>query len=328
MAGDKAGAAEPPITLQLGTPDSEGAPGTAALKHFASRVAERSANRITIQIMYDAAGDVTDFESDIVRQVRDGELDLGWVGTRVWDEEGLTGFSALLAPFLITGYGVLDEVMTTDLPARMLDELHDVGLTGVGIYPDQLRHPLGFEAPFLTLADFDGAQIRVPSSRLSDDLLRALGAVPVHLNGAALSEAVATGQLRGAETSIGNAAPFPVGSYITINLTFYPKLSTLFAASDQYSSLSEAVRSTLEAAAAETLEFVISQDPEAADIAAFCETGGKLVEASPEDVAEIAAATDGLTHELEADPAIASYIAEIRELKASAPAGPSPRCST
>lgn len=328
VTGDKAGGQEPPVTLWLGNPDYEGNTGAEALRHFVSRVADASQGRITIRIIWGAGDGAEDVEADVVQQVRDGRLDLGWIGARTWDEEGVSAFSALQAPFLITDYAVLDDVMASDLPGRMLGELGDIGFAGLGMYPDQLRHPLGFAAPFLSLADFDGAHIRVPNSLLSDEIIKSLGAVPVHLNGPPLSEALATGELQGAETSMGNAQTLTVGSYITGNLTFYPKLFTLFAASERYASLSDTVRSTLEDAAAETLGFVLSQDPEAADLAAFCQSGGKLVEASAEDVTEIAAATDAVTRKIEADAAIAGYIAEIRALKASSTASPSPRCPT
>jgi len=324
--GDKAGGQEPPIVLRLGNPDYQGNTGAEALEHFASAVADASAGRITIQIIWGAGEGASDFEAEVVQQVRDGRLDIGWIGARTWDEERVTAFAALQAPFLITDYAVLNEVMASDLPERMLGALDDSGFTGLGTYPDQLRHPLGFEAPFLTLADFNGAHIRVPNSLLSDEIIRSLGAVPVHLNGPPLSEALATGELQGAETSMGNAPTLTLGSYMTGNLTFYPKLFTLFAASERYDALSDTSRSALQAAAAETLDFVLGQDPEAADIAAFCQSGGKLVEASPGDVAEIAAATDPVMQQLEADATTAAYIAAIRDLKASGAAPPSPRC--
>jgi TRAP-type C4-dicarboxylate transport system substrate-binding protein len=316
--GDKAGADEPPITLTLGTAESEGAPGTAALKHFAAEVADRSGGRITVRLAWNAAGDATDFEGEIVQQVRDGRLDLGWVGSRAWEAEGLSGFSALQAPFLITNYGVLDAVMASDLPGQMLAELDRIGLTGLGAYPDQLRHPLGFEAPFLTLADFAGARIRVPPSRISDELLSALGAVPVHLTGAALHEAVASGDVQGADSSVGNAASFPAGSYLTMNITFYPKVFTLFAdTAPRYASLSENARSVLEAAADDTLTFVLGQDPERADIEAFCDTGGTLANASADEVERMAEAAESITRALEADPSVAEYIRQIEDLRRS-----------
>lgn len=331
VSGDKAGGDEPPINLTLGSPDSDGTPGTDALRHFAAEVADLSGGRITVELLWNVANDATDVEDDVIRQVRDGTLDLGWVGTRAWDGQGVVAFSALQAPFLISDYGVLIAVMTSDLPDQMLAELDGVGLTGLGVYPDQLRHPFGFRAPLLTLDDFSGAILRVPTSQVSDAVIRALGATPVHLNGAAFAEALDSGEVVGAESSIGNvmsgnAGILPAGAYMTMNLTFYPKLQTLFADSAHYSSLSSSTRSVLETAARDTLTYLLGLDPEGADVDAFCEVGGTLVNASPQDVEAIIAAAEPVTRSLEADATVADYIARIRALRASSTPAPLTVC--
>jgi TRAP-type C4-dicarboxylate transport system substrate-binding protein len=137
----------------------------------------------------------------------------------------------------------------------------------------------------------------------------------------------------GAESSIGNvmmgnAGILPTGAYMTMNLTFYPKLQTLFAASDRYSSLSADTRSGLERAASSTLAFLLGQDLEQGDVEAFCEVGGSLVNSSPADLDVIAAAAEPVTRSLEADPTVADYIARIRELKASTTPAPLTVCPT
>jgi TRAP-type C4-dicarboxylate transport system substrate-binding protein len=326
---DKAGGGEQ-VRLTLGSPDSEGTPGTDALKHFAARVADLSGGRITVELHWNVTDD-PDPEGDVIRQVRDGRLDLGWVGTRAWDGQGLVGFSALQAPFLISDHGVLNAVMTSDLPDRMLTELDTIGLVGLGLYPDQLRHPFGFRTPFLTLADFSGASLRVPDSQVSDAVIRALGATPEHLNGSAFAEALDKGTVAGAESSVGNvvngnAGILPTGAFMTMNLTFYPKVQTLFAAADRHSSLSTSSQSILKAAADETLIYLLGKDLEAADVKAFCELGGRLVNASPRDLEEIEHAAEPVTRTLEADGTAAGYIARIRDLKSSSSPAPSTLC--
>ena len=330
--GDKAGAGEPPVTLTAGSPDAEGTPGTDALRHFAAAVSDLTGGRVTVRLLWNVT-DGADAEADVIRRVRDGELDLGWVGSRAWDGQGIVGFSALQAPFLVSDYGVMDAVMTSELPDEMLGELDRIGLKGVGLYPDQLRHPFGFRAPFLTLNDFSGAALRVPTSQVSDAVIRALGATPLHLDGNAFGEAVDSGAVVGAESSIGNvmagnAGILPTGAYMTMNLTFYPKLQTLFAASDRYDSLSTDTRSALESASSSTLDFLLAQDVEQGDVEAFCEVGGSLVNSSPANLDEVAAAAEPVTRSLEADTTIADYIARIRELKASTTPAPLTVCPT
>ena len=95
--------------------------------------------------------------------------------TRVWDTFGVPSFQALQAPFLITDHGVLQEVLTDPIASEMLAGLEEAGFVGLGLYPDQLRHPLGYAAPLRSLDDFDGAAIRLVPSEATDALVRALG---------------------------------------------------------------------------------------------------------------------------------------------------------
>ena len=322
--GDKAGGGDPPLTLRLGTPDGVATPGSATLVDFAARVADLSSGRVTVSIVWHAAGTETDFEAAIIRDVRKGMLDLGWVGTRAWDTQGISAFQALQAPFLISSYPLLNKVLTSSLVGKMLSGLEPAGLIGLRLYPDQIRYPLGFRNPFVSLHDFAGAKIRVPTSNASDDLIRALGAVPAHLNGLPLNEAVANGDLAGAESSPGSAAQFPPRSFLTMNLPIYPKISTLFAATVRFESLSATVQAELRAAAEQTLSAALVDDPETADLGAFCQAGGGVAMATDSDLREIITAAAVVTRGLEADASTSSYLKQIESMKAMVPAATRP----
>ena len=49
-------------------------------------------------------------------------------------------------------------------------------MTGLGLFPEGLRHPASFGEPLLEPADFAGVGIRTPLSELSWETLQALGA--------------------------------------------------------------------------------------------------------------------------------------------------------
>ena len=96
-------------------------PDTPIAEYFAAQVEKISGGKLRIQVVLDAAGgDVPDTEARIVRMVRDGRLDLGWIGARAWDELGVTSFQALQAPFLIDSYPLLERVTTGPLAGEML----------------------------------------------------------------------------------------------------------------------------------------------------------------------------------------------------------------
>jgi len=88
--GDKAGGSTSTVTLVMGVTDPQGRPTTPTIEFFANQVAELSAGSIRLDISWDAGGETTDPEQTIARRVKSGALDLGWIGSRAWDTEGVT----------------------------------------------------------------------------------------------------------------------------------------------------------------------------------------------------------------------------------------------
>ena len=129
-----------------------------------------------------------------------GRFELGWIGSRAWDRLGVTSFQALQAPFLVTSYALLDRITTGPLAARMLAGLDGHGFVGLALVPDRLRHPIGVEHPLRSPAEFAGARVRVIPSRATDALMRALGAMPVHVSNGDIDGAMARDAIDGTET--------------------------------------------------------------------------------------------------------------------------------
>jgi TRAP-type C4-dicarboxylate transport system substrate-binding protein len=317
-ADDKAGGSRAPVVLRLGSSDAVDQPDTPVVQYFAAQVAKLSGGGLRVQVILEAGGNqVPDTEARIVRMVRDGKLDLGWIGARAWDGFGVKSFRALQAPFLIGDYKLLDRVATSALAGEMLAGLKSEKVVGLALVPDLLRHPVGLKRPLVSLADFEGAHVRDVPSGATDTLLRALGATPAHVSNAAVVAAIVHRRIDGAELSLGNALG---GSIVTGNVTFFGKALTLFVGGSVLESLTEEQRSVLRAAAARTLRHVVATSPSESALAQrFCADNGRIVFASKQDLAELAHAAKPVYAELERDQQTRAYIAQIRKLKASTP---------
>jgi TRAP-type C4-dicarboxylate transport system substrate-binding protein len=323
---DKAGGSRAPVVLTLGSRDSGDDPATPIAEYFAAKVNELSGGKLRIHVILDAAGDdVPDTETRIVRMVRDGRLDLGWIGARAWDDLGVTSFQALQAPFLIDNYALLDRVTTGPLADEMLSGLKRDDVLGLALVPELLRHPVGLQRPFLSPSDFAGAHIADFPSRASDSLLRALGATPVHLGNNAIGAAIAARQVDGEESSFERAW---VGSVITANVTFFGKALTLFAGERAFGKLSAAQQDVLRAAARRTLLHAATHP--VGDALAFegvlarqyCHTPGHIALASDAEIAALVRAARPVYAALDRDPQTKAHISEIRRLKATLPPAP------
>ena len=315
-----------PIVLQLGTGDPLGRPDTPVVAGFANAVEDLSEGRMLIEVVWQAAGTSgpsSGGEQGVVGLVQDGELDLGWVGARVWDTMGVTSFQALQAPFLITDQQLLTEVLASPMAGEMMAGLDEADVVGLGMFHDGLRYPLGYAAPMASLEDFDGAAIRLQSSEATESLIRALGGRPVYgLNGDELDAAITAGDIDGTEVSLALAPTLAQDvaprSVITGNVVLFPRVNTLFAGQELMASLSEEQRGILAAAAEEAQAIATGLATE--DVQAFCDAGGEIVEASRADVAAMERAAQAVYRTLEADPATKAFIEEIRGLKEGQPA--------
>jgi TRAP-type C4-dicarboxylate transport system substrate-binding protein len=329
--GDEPSPTQPPtsdpVLIRLGTGDPRGFPDTPVVEGFADAVEELSDGGMRVEVVWRAADDVSvpgGFEQGVVQLVQDGELDLGWIAARAWDTVDVTSFQALQAPFLITDHELLTEVLASPMADEMVAGLGDVGLVGLGLFPDGMRYPLGYTAPMTSLQDFEGADIRLVPSEATEALVRALGGRPVYgLAGDALDAAIKNGDIDGTEVSLGLAASIaPEGSVVTGNVVLFPRVNSLFAGADLMASLSDEQEGILVAAAEDAYAFATSTVTE--DFPAFCDAGGELVTASKADVAALERAAKPVYGMLDADPQTKAFIDEIQGLKEGQGVGEAP----
>ena len=237
-----------------------------------------------------------------------GDLDLGLVPTRAFDELGVTSLQALQAPFLVTDDEAMDAVVYSAIRDDLMSGLPSEGFEGLALWPEALRHPYSFNGPIVTLSDFDGLSIRVPVSKASFDLLQALGAKPHDL-------AAARDDDDGAESGVRTIANINRPGIVTGNITFFPKIQMLVAGSTAFARLTDEERRLVREAAATTSVWVGEhREHEDTAVATHCRNGGILVLAKASDVAEIVAAAAPVYAELEEDPLTKRLIGEIRAI--------------
>jgi TRAP-type transport system periplasmic protein len=323
---DKAGGSDAPVVLRLAVADDAEQPDAPFARYFARQVSARSDGSVRVRVVWDAAGqDSPGYELGIARLVHDGDFELGWMGARAWDRMGIKTFQALQAPFLVTDHELLGRITTGPLAARMLRGLDEHGFVGLAVVPEHLRYAFGVKKPLTSPDDFAGARVRVRPSGATDALIRALGATPVHISGDGVADAVANGEIDGAEASLGTNSPEEGEVHLTSNVALFPKTLTLFAGDGAYDRLGEDQRKAIREAARMTAEYAAAHAPsESALVRRFCREGPPFsaVAASPADVAALESAAQPVYTQLERDPGTKAAIDAIRALKDASPATP------
>lgn len=326
-AANKAGGSNAPLVLRLGDSNNSDQPDTDTIEHFAAQVRERSGGAVRVKITYLAAGSATPYvESRTIDAVRHGRYDLGWVGARAWDLNGVTSFRALQAPFLITSMRLLNRVVTSSLAREMLDSLSVRDVDGLALVPDFLRHPVGMGRAFVTPKDFVGARIRIQPSRVTAAVIRALGARPVAISNDQIGFAIEQKRVDAQEVALLNS---PGGSVATENVVFFGKALTLFANHDAYERLTDDQRRVIRDAAVDAVRYALAHHPPDSDLAkGYCYDRRRIVLATPADLAVLIREEQPVYRWLEADAQTKRFIEQIQTWKRKTPPDPTTTSAT
>lgn len=308
---DKAGGDREPITVALGVADGEETPYDSALDYFVAQVDQLTHGMVQVEIVREAGGPLSrDSEQTLATMIVDGEIDLAVVPARAWDDVGVGTFRALQVPFLVDSDELFAAITRSDVAVSMLAGLDAVGVTGLVMFPESLRHPVGFERAYVSASDFAGAQLRWNASPVAMSVAAALGVEPVF-------PGQSPGELDGADSAFNWLDTLPVwGGPVTANIPLYAKAQTIVANSDWFGSLPHDIREALQQAAEETLTHaIVTTVPERERALAYCADGGNVAIASDVEIAELTTKIEPVVAELVADPATAEVVAGISALK-------------
>jgi TRAP-type C4-dicarboxylate transport system substrate-binding protein len=288
---------------------------------FARKAGRLSGGTLQISLRSELYGERPDKERRVARDLQAGRLPLAWDATRVWDTEGVTSFQGLQAPFLIDSVALMERVIASPLAAQAASGLGAKGVTGLGLAAINLRRPLGARKAFTSVADFRGAKVNVITSRISEDILRALGATPVDVGGGeVLGNALRSGKLDAAETAIDvvfRNGYAELAKYMSSNVVLFPKFASIDANAAMLAALPAAQRDALAKAAAATGPYSTARLKrlEAADAAALCNQGIRFATATHAELDALVAAEQPVYDALSTHPVSASVITGVRALK-------------
>ena len=239
---DRAGGKPEPTALTLTM--ANGLYRPEELQPFADEVARLSGGKMRIEFRDRWLGwPWRRPESAVIHDVAAGKADLGSVGSRAWDDVGVSSFNALHAPLLVDSYALQGEVLESGIPGEMLKALEPLRLVGLGILPGPLRKLLGAERPLTQPADFRGQRIGITESRVARETLRALGATAI-----AFPAGARIGGFDGIEQqveSIESNTYDAAAKYLTTNINLWPRPLVLFMNEAAFTALEPVQRDVL-----------------------------------------------------------------------------------
>ena len=182
-------------------------------------------------------------EAALIRDVAAGKADLGWVGSRAWDDVGVTSFDALHAPLVVDSYELEGEVLAAGVADELLEGVEALGVVAIGVLPGPLRKVLGVERPFLRPADFDGMRVGLNRSQVGSASLRARRNAGDRPGGVDL-----VGQVDGLEqhvASIDGNTYDDAAKYLTANVNLWPRWVVVFVNAERFERLARSQQDAL-----------------------------------------------------------------------------------
>jgi TRAP-type C4-dicarboxylate transport system substrate-binding protein len=287
------------------------------LGEYVAAVGRLSGGSIRLDLREQWRPGQVDYDRGTVADVRSGKVDLGKIAVRSLDTLGVDDFQALMAPFLVDSLSVEEEVLASDLPARMVPAAGRLGVDGVAMLPGPLRRPLGLTRRLVAPTDYRDAEIGIRPSLVSTLTFRVLGAFP---------SGYVPGELPPWRFDGAELDPYTVdgnhyavhGSSLTANVVFWPRAVAIVGNRQVLAQLTPGQRKVLREAGREALgpaiERLRGEDAEEASV--LCRRDRlALVEATPSQLAALRAAVRPVYAKLEQNPKTRSLISEIETLK-------------
>jgi TRAP-type C4-dicarboxylate transport system substrate-binding protein len=310
-----------PKTLTLGYVTTPAQPYGQTLSRFAAAVSATSRGALKIRLIaaYGGGNDMT-----LLADEQDGAVDMGSVSTLVWPSVGVTTFQALQMPFLITNYPLEQQVLDSQIEARMLGGTGRVGVHGLAIIEGGLREPLSRGACITTASGFKGVKMRAALGELPFNSLKALGASPVPLPASDVYAALKSGLIGAAETSVNVAVTnhfSEVAKCMTDNVHLWPFPSVVTINNTVWSRLARQDRTWISTAASRladtSIGIVSSTTPQL--VTRLCHSGLKFGTATPSALAAMRSQVDAVYSKYGSGQPTGSLVAAIEAMKTMTP---------
>jgi tripartite ATP-independent transporter DctP family solute receptor len=194
-------------------------------------------------------------EKDVIELVQLGAIDVARVNTipltEFNDEIGV-----LAMPFLFEDEEEKWDTLNGEVGQELLDTFDGTNMVGLAFYDSGERYFYTSKRPLKKPEDMKGLKIRVQSSELAIDVVKALGGSATPMEYSEVFSALQTGVIDGAENNLPSyytSNHYNVSKYITVN--GYQGVPEIFMASEQmWDTLDDADKAIFKEAAMESVK--------------------------------------------------------------------------
>jgi tripartite ATP-independent transporter DctP family solute receptor len=207
---------EPEIILRAADDHELSYPTSQGLVRMGELLEQWSDGRIEVRVYPQAQ---LGSERETIRKTRQGLIDINRVNINPVTTIEPT-LKALALPYIFRSAEHMHRVVDGEIGRELLENLEDSDLIGLGYYDSGQRSFYSSAGPIRSIEDLEGQRIRVQKAPIMEDMVRAVGAVPVQMAFEEVYTGLQTGVIQGAENNFPSwvtKGHYEVARYYTLD---------------------------------------------------------------------------------------------------------------
>lgn len=192
--------ADQPIVIKFSHVVAADTPKGKAAEMFAKKAAELTKGRVKVEVY---ANSTLYKDKEEMEALQLGAVQMLAPSLAKFGPLGVKEFEVFDLPFIFNGYDDLHKVTLGQTGKLLFSKLEPKGIRGLAYWDNGFKS-FSANAPIKTPADLKGKKMRIQSSKVLEEQMRALGAIPQVMAFSEVYQALQTGVVDGTENPISN----------------------------------------------------------------------------------------------------------------------------
>jgi len=192
--------AQEPIVIKFSHVTANNTPKGEGAEYFKKLAEERTGGRVKVEVYPNS---ILYKDGEELEMLQLGAVQMLAPSLAKFGPLGVKEFEVFDLPFLFDGYGDLHKVTQGPVGQALLKKLEAKGITGLAFWDNGFK-VMSANRPLKTPEDFKGLKMRIQSSKVLDQEMRDLGAIPQVTALSEAYQALQTGVVDGTENPPSN----------------------------------------------------------------------------------------------------------------------------
>ncbi|MBI4986900.1 MAG: TRAP transporter substrate-binding protein [Rhodocyclales bacterium] len=192
--------AQQPIVIKFSHVVARDTPKGLGAEYFAKKAEEMTKGKVKVEVY---ANSTLYKDKEEMEALQLGAVQMLAPSLAKFGPLGVKEFEVFDLPFIFDDYNDLHKVTQGPVGKMLLDKLEAKGIRGLGFWDNGFKS-LSANTPIKTPADLKGKKLRIQSSKVLDEQMRSIGALPQVMAFSEVYQALQTGVVDGTENPISN----------------------------------------------------------------------------------------------------------------------------